>query len=400
MLVFLAWVGLVAPLWAQTLYPLPRQPPALAFPTQDWQVAAPIGLNAAAFDKEIADAFDGRLPILGETRALLIVQQGMIVYERNSDGYTPQTRHVSWSMAKSFTQALVGVAWREGRLNPDQPMGNARWPENDPKSAITWRQWLNFVDGLDYYEIGVSATRSDATRMLFGRSRLDVAHYAARLKQKHPPGTRWNYSTASSQLIADRLGDVIAPGAAPKDRRRIMRDWMRDTLFAPIGMRSAQPEFDAKGTFIGGSLIYATPRDFAKFGLLYLRDGVWDGRRILPEGWVDFARAPGPDNNSDVYGAGFWINPLTGDGKPMYGLIDTGNTRDAFSAQGHEGQIILMVPSKDLIIVRLGMMREGLDSWNELYRWMGRVAQSYPTLTQIHAERAAAQQSTRVRANR
>jgi CubicO group peptidase (beta-lactamase class C family) len=154
---------------------------------------------------------------------------------------------------------------------------------------------------------------------------------------------------------------------------------MRDHFFGPIGMRSAIPEFDAQGTFLGGSLVYATAHDFARFGYLYLRDGVWEGRRILPSGWVDFARTPQPAPDTDIYGAGFWITPQTGDGKAMRSLITGAGLRDAFSAQGRSGQVVLIVPSKDLVLVRLGEFAENnTKAWNLLGDWMAGVARLFP----------------------
>jgi CubicO group peptidase (beta-lactamase class C family) len=154
---------------------------------------------------------------------------------------------------------------------------------------------------------------------------------------------------------------------------------MRAELFAPLGMRSAQPEFDAKGTFIGSALVYATARDWARLGLLYLRDGVWDGKRILPEGWVDFARTKTPADNCDVYGAGFWITPASGIGKPLPSLSQKG-PRDQFRAQGHEGQIIAIVPSKDLIVVRLGKFEDDRVGFPALGEWLDQVVALFPDL--------------------
>ena len=154
---------------------------------------------------------------------------------------------------------------------------------------------------------------------------------------------------------------------------------MRESLFAPIGMQSAQPEFDAQGVFVGSSFVYATARDFAKLGLLYLRDGVWDGRRILPAGWVDFARTPSPAANGDVYGAGWWVDPAEGSGRARYSYVDSGPARDAFWAAGREGQMVLLVPGKDLIVVRLGRFDDRNENWKALYDWMGRVARAFPT---------------------
>src|SRR6185369_7480460 len=152
-------------------------------------------------------------------------------------------------------------------------------------------------------------------------------------------------------------GRVFAPGANAEDRRKKMLAVMKEELFDPIGMTSARPEFDSTGTFIGSALVYATARDWARFGYLYLKDGVWNGKRILPEGWVDFARAKNPASNSDVYGAGFWITPQSGSGKPLPALTPNG-PRDLYNAQGHEGQLVVIVPSKDLVVVRLGLFHD------------------------------------------
>jgi CubicO group peptidase (beta-lactamase class C family) len=212
--------------------------------------------------------------------------------------------------------------------------------------------------------------------MLFGPGRLDVAGYSASLPLSHPPATHWNYNSAGVNLIADALGSVFAPGATGADRRARMSEAMKAELFAPIGMTSAQPEFDATGTFIGSALVYATPRDWARFGLLYLRDGVWQDKRILPEHWVDFARSKTPVDDCDVYGAGFWITPPAGRGKPYQALTPDG-PRDLFLAQGHEGQLVVIVPSKDLVLVRLGHLAD-LSGWEPLGAWVERVVQLFP----------------------
>src|SRR5207302_9157881 len=169
-----------------------------------------------------------------------------------------------------------------------------------PRAAIPWHWWLNMVDGQDYKEIGViDQTRNDAARMLYGPGRRDVSGYGVGLPLIHPPGSYWNYNSAGINLIAAALGRAFAPGVtAPAERRARVAAVLHDELFAPIGMTSAQPEFDSTGNFIGSALVYATARDWARFGLLYLRDGVWDGKRILPEGWVDFARTKTPADNS------------------------------------------------------------------------------------------------------
>jgi CubicO group peptidase (beta-lactamase class C family) len=280
-------------------------------------------------------------------------------------------------MAKSVTHALAGIAVRRGLLTIDRPMGNPRWSAADPRAAIPWRFWLNMIDGQDYHEIGVvDQTKNDAARMLFGIGRRDVAGFAASVPLVHPPGTYWNYNSAGINLIADALGRVFAPGAGPAERRARVAAVLREELFEPLGMSSAQPEFDAEGTLIGSALVYATARDWARFGLLYLRDGVWRGRRILPEGWVDFARSKTPAQNCDIYGAGFWVTPDVGSGKPGRALTPNG-PRDLFAAQGHEGQLIVVVPSKDLILVRLGHLDDRIG-WRPLGDWVERVVALFP----------------------
>ncbi|MBL8543099.1 MAG: serine hydrolase [Hyphomonadaceae bacterium] len=359
---------------AQALHPLPAQPPGLAWPTRGWETAPlPPDVDRAAFDLAVTEAFAGVHPQLGETRAVVIIQDGRLVFERYADGYGADTRLNSWSMAKSVTQALVGAAVLQGRVAIDAPMGNPHWRASDRRASISWRHWLQMVDGLDYTETSANVAQAGNARMLFGEGRNDVVRWAAERPLIHDPGTHWNYSSAGVLLISDALTRaIITDPRDPIDRRNRMRAWMQSSLFAPIGMNPVV-EFDPQGTFYGSSLVWASARDYAKFGYLYLRGGVWDGQRLLPEGWVDFARTSGPDPNEDVYGAGWWLTPASGLGRPDRSLITDNRMADAFSAQGHEGQIIVVVPSKDLVMVRLGLFHGGEESWNALGDWSTRL---------------------------
>lgn len=364
------------------LVPLPPQAPDVPWPTTKWPIGVlPTGADQAAFDSAIADAFDNGAKGLGETRELVIIQGGRIAYERYAPGYRADMPLVSWSMAKSMTQALVGVAVQQGRVNIDHPMGSPHWRADDRRAQIPWRTWLQMTDGQRYLEIEAeTVANSDASRKLFGPGRLDVAGYCAQLPLIHEPGEHWNYNSCGIVLTADALTRVVVPDpASPHARRDAMMRWMREGLFDVIGMK-AQPEFDATGLFYGSALIYASARDWAKFGLLYLRDGVWDGRRVLPEGWVDYARTAGTGKNADIYGAGWWVNPGEGDGRPYPTRIDVGPLRDAFAAQGFEGQYTLVVPSKDLVIVRLGFTPEADLRTGALRDWMGRLARTFPPM--------------------
>ncbi|HYD87631.1 MAG TPA: serine hydrolase [Vitreimonas sp.] len=359
---------------AQELHPLPPQPAGVAWPTQEWEEAPlPADVDRAAFDLAVTEAFGGVHERLGETRAVIVVQSGRIVFERYAAGYGRDTRLNSWSMAKSVTHALVGAAVLQGRVAVDTPMGNPHWPASDRRASITWREWLQMVDGLEYDENAEDVQNAGNARMLFGDGRRDVARWAAARPLIRDPGTHWNYSSAATILISDALTGAIVPDPRDTiDRRNRMRAWMGASLFDRIGMRPVV-EFDPQGTFYGSSLVWASARDFARFGYLYLRGGVWDGQRVLPAGWVDFARTPGSDADTDVYGAQWWLTPRSGPGRPDRSLITDNAMADAFSAQGHEGQIIVVVPSKDLVMVRLGLFHGGLESWNALGAWSTRL---------------------------
>ena len=174
------------------------------------------------------------------------------------------------------------------------------------------------------------------------------------------PGTRWSYSSGTANLLSGVLRD------AEGGTRETYLGFMKRELFDPIGMTSAEPEFDASGTFVGSSWVHATARDWVRFGLLMLRGGVWDGRRILPEGWVDFMRTPQPGG---VYGAMTWLNTRIPKRLPTI-------PADAFMASGHRGQVLAMVPSKDLVVVRFG--RTGYDQYDALYEWIGEVMATFP----------------------
>lgn len=333
--------------------PLPPQPADVPWPTTDWPVSLRTNDDALERMLAVTRAAD---PILGETRAVIVVQHGRIVVERYMPGYDASTRLISWSMAKSVTQALLGIAVKQGLVDLSAPMGHPRWSEEDPRSKIPWRQWITMVDGQEFHEIDSHGpVDNDSARMLFGVGRNDIAAFAAGLPLVATPGERWNYNSGGINLIASGLGRLFAPNADAKTRRARVAAVLKDELFSPIGMRSPIAEFDATGTLIGSALIYATARDWARFGLLYLRDGVWDGRRILPEGWVDFARTKTPASNCDIYGAGFWVVPQEGPGRPFHSMVPP-SARDTFFANGHEGQFIAIVPSRDIIVVRLGRL--------------------------------------------
>jgi len=295
-----------------------------------------------ALEKPLDHAFAQPEPEdLERTHAVVVVQRGAIVAERYAQGAGPKDAFPSWSMAKSITSALVGIAVRKGLLDLREPIRAREWAADDPRSRITLDQLLRMVDGLRFREaehLGDGSVRyypepeSDVIPMLFGAGRRDVAAFAATLPKVAEPEERWNYNSGASNLLARRLAEVVGGGEAG------MRAFMREELFEPLGMTSTQPRFDEAGNFVGSSHCACSARDFARFGLLTLRDGVWDGRRILPEGWVDYSRTPSPQS-AGLYGAHFWVIPGS------LGLFHCG---------GAFGQRIQMSPKLDLVMVRLG----------------------------------------------
>jgi len=276
-------------------------------------------------------------PNAARTRAIVVVQDRRIVAERYAPGYSATQRMQGWSMTKSVLNALVGILVGEGKLSVQDRAPVQEWSApNDPRHEITLDQLLHMNSGLEFQEVYADLT-ADAPVMLFRKP--DAAAYAARKKLSHEPKTHWSYSSGSANIIS-RIVRAAAGGKTTE-----YWAWPRKVLFDRIGMSSAVMEPDASGTFVSSSFMYATARDWARFGLLYLNDGVWDGERILPEGWVRYSRMPAPATPHGEYGALIWL-----DG-------------DTFSFNGHEGQYVVVVPSQRLVVVRLGLT-QAPATWN------------------------------------
>lgn len=345
-----------------TLPKLPAQPAGVPWPTEAWpEGEAPAGLAKTRFAALMAQAFaEKSSPQLGETHALLIVQGGRIVHEQYGEGYGADQTYPSWSKAKSITHALVGIAVGDGKLDVLAPAEVPEWRgPGDLRGAITLDHLLRMSSGLKWLEEYLPDQPSDVIAMLFGAGQEDVAGFAAAAPLAHPPGSFWYYSSGTTNIVARTLARAI--DAFGPD----FEAFMRARLFEPVGMRSPLPRFDAAGTFIGSSFCFATARDFARFGLLYLRDGVWDRRRILPEGWVDYARTPtfqqpGAAEADGRYGAHWWLD-MGGPG--------------SFSANGYDGQFTVVVPDLDLVLVRHGATP--LDNKDALKAWIGQVVDCF-----------------------
>ena len=340
-----------------TLPPLPPQPAGVPWPTESWPEGAPTA-DVDRLATLVVEAFGpGARPDLGETHSLVVIQAGRLVVEHYAEGFGANSTYKSWSMAKSITQALVGVLVGDGKIDIHAPADVPEWAApGDPRGSITLDHLLRMVSGLAFAEDYRREQPSDVIEMLFGRGKSDVAHFAADMPLEHPPGAFWSYSSGTTNIISRCA--ARAAGVFGAD----FEAFMRARLFAPIGMTTPMPRFDDAGVFIGSSFCFCSARDFARFGLLYLRDGVWDGRRLLPEGWVDYARTPTPRQATDEqgYGAQWWLD-LTGLG--------------SFSAQGYEGQYIAIVPDLDLIVVRNGSTPLELKDNPKL--WVARVVECF-----------------------
>ncbi len=313
------------------LVPLPLHPAGTSWPTETWPRAECVARDPDAFVRH-ADALFSLTAAQGVTYALVIVQRGEIVYERYAAGANNFYLQYSWSMAKSVTHALVGTLVGQGRIDLHTPVRVPEWQHpDDPRRAITLDQLLTMRSGLQFAEDYVDGMVSDVIPMLNFEGRLDTGAFAAAKPLVHPPGSFFSYSSGTTNIICRILRDIVG---GPTQ----MLAFMTDELFEPIGMRTALPKFDRSGTFVGSSYCLASPQDFARFGCLYLRDGVWDGRRILPEGWVDYARTPSYVGDAESYGAHWWLTPGT----------------SRFFAGGYDGQRILIVPEQDIVVVRCG----------------------------------------------
>lgn len=339
--------------------PCPARP---AWPTSEWPTR-PVDPVAKASAVQALETFAFTLQGPDEARqglrtdGLLIVKGGAIVYERYARGYGAQNKHLSWSVAKSFTSALTGVAVARGALSLDDSICT-HLPEFAGRDVCRLHvvHPLTFSSGLKWqesYEDG-SNQESSVLAMLMGVGHRDQLSFILNGGLAREPGTQWSYSTGDAELVSAVVKRALT--------RRFGPDAFWTLLFDPVGLDVTLEE-DPRGTPKGGSSLYATPRDFAKLGWLYLNDGCWEGRRLLPEGWVTASTTPSaafvasaPDTESTPTGYAWWLNaPVPSRGRPRP-WPDA--PADAYAAEGHWGQLIIVIPSEDTVIVRTGDDRE------------------------------------------
>jgi CubicO group peptidase (beta-lactamase class C family) len=332
--------------------------PGVAWPTQTWPRAT--HANQADLEAVVSEAFVDEE--LATTNAVVIVHGGRVVVERYGgvrehfdrppEPISAESQLLSWSMAKSMLHMIIGTLVDDGRLDPDMPAPVPEWQrEGDPRQQIRLRDLLAMRDGLAFVEVYEIGHTSHVIEMLFGEGKENMAAFTAQLPLAHEPGTFFNYSSGTTNVLSRIVADVVGYGDA-------YRAYLDERLFGPLGMTSAVATFDATGVFVASSYVHATALDFAKFGLLYLRGGEWDGRQLVSRAWVDTAQVPlsVDEESGSFYSWQWWV---------------TGDEYGTYWASGYEGQMIAVVPALDALVVRFGKTSE--EHYPDLAEWRERV---------------------------
>jgi CubicO group peptidase (beta-lactamase class C family) len=307
----------------------------------------------------------------GETRALLVLHDGRVVAERYAPGYGPHSRQLSWSLAKTVTAVLAGIMVSDGRLALDEPVPVPAWRHGaDPRGAITLRQMLNMASGIDHKEQG-PPEQSDSLRMLVGDGAGDMARYAESKPLADVPGRRFRYNSATTLILCDMMTRMLTDDDTPQGRRDAMIRFVQQRLAEPAGLTSLTPEFDARGTMIGGAILHMTARDYGRLGELLRNRGRIDGRQIVSESWVRFMTRPSPQNPG--YGGHIWLNRPGAEH-----ILFVGDApKSLYAATGLRGQYVVVSPAQGLTIVRLGITSD--EEQAALRAAMARIVRAFPT---------------------
>lgn len=302
----------------------------------------PVGVSVAKLRAALDAAFAEPSPANPkQTRGIVVAWNGRIVAERYAKGYNAGSPQLGWSMTKSVTNALVGILVREGKLTVDRSALVPEWQTpGDPRAAIKLDDLMRMSSGLAFDE-SYSLGTSDVVKDLFLVD--NAGGYAASQSLADPIGARWSYSSGTTNIISRIIRQAIGDDEA-------YRVFPRQALFEPLGMHTAVIERDPSGTFVGSSFMYASARDWARFGQLYLNDGSWNGVRILPPGWVKYSTSPARADSAGGYGAQVWINAGASTGKRPHPRLPP----DAFFFMGYDQQNVVVIPSRGLVVVRLG----------------------------------------------
>ena len=334
-------------------------------------VAEEPGVDRAALARAI-DALFTREGI-GETRAVIVMHGGEIVAQRYAAGYGPRTKFVGWSMSKTVTGVLVGMMIADGRLRLDDSPPIPRWQRaGDPRGEITLRQLLQMRSGLRHEEKAEPVYTSAEVRMMFLDGRDDMAGWAEAQPLEHEPGRAFDYSTPTAMILSDVLARTLVPNGGPAQRQQAVSEFVRARMAVPLKMPSLTVEFDRAGTMMGGGMVWATARDWARFGEFLRHEGSVEGAQIVPRAWVELMIAPSP--RAPDYGATAWLNRASGGEREM--LFPGQGPAGLFAAIGHLGQYVLVSPSQKLTVVRLGKTDE--PERDALVDALARIVALYP----------------------
>ena len=294
----------------------------------------------------VANAFDKKGEKKLRTRAVVVIYKDKIIAEKYADGFTKNSRILGWSMTKSITATYFGILQKQGKFDIHKPAPIPEW-QNDKRKNITTSDLLHMNSGLEWEEDYNKI--SDVTKMLF----LDEDMTRTQLLKPaiFKPNTHWNYSSGTTNLLSGILRKQF------KTHQEYLDFWYSE-LIDKIGMNSMIVEADMKGNYVGSSYAWATPRDWGKFGLLYLHKGNWNGEQILDEKWITYASTP-TNTSNNRYGAQFWLNK---------GGYFPDAPRDMIYCNGYQGQMVAIFPSKDLVIVRMGLTEEPEFDFNGFLR--------------------------------
>ncbi len=293
----------------------------------------PSGLMAESLKQIVDSAFDytGQKKSK-QTAAVVVIYKGQLITEKYADGFTRKSLLMGWSMTKSITNALVGILVKEKKININNSVDVKEW-FNDKRGKITMNNLLHMNSGLNWTENYFNL--SDVTKMLYKSD--DIYSYAIKARYHCPPDSVWFYSSGTANIVSGLIRNIFPDEAA-------YLKFPYEALCDQVNIRSLIIETDAAGIFVASSNSYATARDWARFGMLYLNNGVWQGKQVLPEGWVNYTTSPAK-GSGDRYGAFFWLNKS----KTLRDVPE-----DAYYCDGFKGQRIFIIPSKQLVIVRLG----------------------------------------------
>lgn len=305
---------------------------------------------------------------IGETRAVIVMHGGRIVAERYAEGFDEDTRFIGWSMSKSVTAVLIGMMVADGRLALDNAPPIDQWRRaGDPRGEITLRQLLQMRSGLRHQEGAEPVYTSSEVRMMYLDGRDDMAAWAEAQPLDHAPGAVFRYSTATSVILGDVLARLLAPEGDADARQQAVAQFLDARLVVPLGLQTMRAEYDAAGTMLAGSAVWANARDWARFGDFLRSGGAARGVQVVPRGWIDFMKSESP--RAPDYGAQIWLNRPSGTDRDY--LLAGKAPDSAFAALGHGGQVLFVSPTQKLTVLRLGkgsdeQQRAMLDTLAEL----------------------------------